>query len=48
MNGINGWIFVSNEMELRKLFDESVILDISRVGLMEIKVLIMGLVVFKL
>lgn len=47
-NGINGRIFVSNEMELRKLFDESAILDISRVGSMETKALIMGLVVLKL
>ncbi|OOM06429.1 helicase HerA domain-containing protein [Clostridium saccharobutylicum] len=47
-NGINGRIFVSNEMELKKLFDESAILDISRVGSMETKALIMGLVVLKL
>lgn len=47
-NGINGRIFVGNEMDLKKLFDESTILDISRVGSMETKALIMGLVVLKL
>lgn len=47
-NGINGRIFVGNEMDLKKLFDESAILDISRVGSMETKALIMGLVVLKL
>ncbi|KJZ88835.1 MULTISPECIES: helicase HerA domain-containing protein [Clostridium] len=47
-NGINGRIFVSNEIELKELFDESAILDISRVGSMETKALIMGLVVLKL
>ncbi|HCW52160.1 MAG TPA: ATP-binding protein [Clostridium sp.] len=47
-NGINGRIFVSNEMDLKELFDESAILDISRVGSMETKALIMGLVVLKL
>ncbi|MCI9077965.1 MAG: DUF87 domain-containing protein [Lachnospiraceae bacterium] len=47
-NGINGRIFVGNEMDLEKLFDESAILDISRVGSMETKALIMGLIVLKL
>lgn len=47
-NGINGKIFVGQEMDLHKLFDESAILDISRVGSMETKSLIMGLVILKL
>ena len=47
-NGINGRIFTGNEMDLSKLFDTSAILDISRVGSMETKALIMGLTVLKL
>lgn len=47
-NGINGRIFVSDERNLEELFDNSAIVDISRVGSMETKSLIMGLVVLKL
>lgn len=47
-NGINGRIFVSDEMCLEELFDKEAIVDISRVGAMETKSLIMGLVVLKL
>ena len=47
-NGINGRIFVSDEMDLKDLFDRSAIIDISKVGSMETKSLIMGLVVLKL
>ena len=47
-NGINGRIFVSDEMPLHDLFDKEAIIDISRVGAMETKSLIMGLVVLKL
>ena len=47
-NGINGMVFVSDEMNLESLFDENAIIDISRVGSMETKSLIMGLVVLKL
>jgi hypothetical protein len=47
-NGINGRIFVSDEMDLTDLFDKSAIIDISRVGSMETKSLVMGLVVLKL
>lgn len=47
-NGINGRVFVSNEMDLRALFDENAIIDISRVGAVETKSLIMGLVIMKL
>lgn len=47
-NGINGRIFVSDEMCLEDLFDKDAIIDISRVGSLETKSLIMGLVVLKL
>ena len=47
-NGINGRVFVSDEMDLSELFDNSAIIDISRVGSVETKSLIMGLVVMKL
>lgn len=47
-NGINGRIFVSDEMPLENLFDENAIIDISRVGAVETKSLIMGFVVLKL
>ena len=47
-NGINGRVFVSNEMDLSRLFDENAIIDISRVGSVETKSLIMGFVVLKL
>jgi len=47
-NGINGKVFVSDEMDLSDLFDKSAIIDISRVGSVETKSLIMGLVVMKL
>ena len=47
-NGINGRVFVSDEMNLGDLFDNNAIIDISRVGSIETKSLIMGLVVMKL
>ena len=47
-NGINGRVFVSDEMDLSELFDNNAIIDISRVGSVETKSLIMGLVVMKL
>ena len=47
-NGINGRIFVSDEVSLEELFDRSAIIDISRVGAMETKSLIMGIIVLKL
>jgi len=47
-NGINGRIFVSDEMSLEELFDKNAIVDLSRVGSLETKSLIMGLVVLKL
>ncbi|MBR3623974.1 MAG: DUF87 domain-containing protein, partial [Selenomonadaceae bacterium] len=47
-NGINGRLFTKTEMDLSKLFDESAILDLSRIGSMETKAFIMGIVVLKL
>lgn len=47
-NGINGMIFVCDEISNQKLFDENVIVDISRVGSAETKSLIMGMMVLKL
>lgn len=47
-NGINGLIFTTNEIESKDLFDENVIVDLSRVGSSETKSLIMGLLVLKL
>jgi hypothetical protein len=47
-NGINGMIFVNDELSNEELFDKSVIIDLSRLGSMETKALIMGLLVMKL
>ena len=47
-NGINGLIFTTDEISNRELFDENVIVDLSRVGSTETKSLIMGLLVLKL
>lgn len=47
-NGINGTIFTVDEIEPQKLFDENVIVDLSRVGSSETKSLIMGMLVLKL
>lgn len=47
-NGINGLIFTEKELPLNRLFDENVIIDLSRVGSGETKSLIMGMVVLKL
>lgn len=47
-NGINGMIFVQDELSDQELFDRNVIIDLSRVGSTETKALIMGLVVMKL
>ena len=47
-NGINGLIFTNDEIDLKDLFDENVIIDISRVGSNETKSLIMGMMVLKL
>ena len=47
-NGLYGQIFTSNEIHNRDLFDENVIIDLSRTGSSETKSLIMGLLVMKL
>lgn len=47
-NGINGMIFSSQSISDKKLFDENVIIDLSRVGSTETKSLIMGMLVLKL
>lgn len=46
--GINGTIFVSDELEPAALFDRDAIVDLSRVGSSETKALIMGMLVLKL
>lgn len=47
-NGINGTIFTVDEIEPEKLFNENVVVDLSRVGSTETKSLIMGMLVLKL
>lgn len=47
-NGINGQIFTTDELSDKELFEENVIIDLSRVGSIETKSLIMGLLVLKL
>lgn len=47
-NGINGLVFTTDEIPGEEMFDESVIVDLSRVGSAETKSLIMGLLVLKL
>lgn len=47
-NGINGMIFVQDEIPTTSLFEENVIVDLSRVGSSETKSLIMGMLVLKL
>lgn len=47
-NGINGMIFIQDEIEPVNLFDKNVIVDLSRVGSSETKSLIMGMLVLKL
>ena len=46
--GINGLIFSSDDIDDERLFDENVIVDLSRVGSSETKSLIMGILVLKL
>lgn len=47
-NGINGLLFTADELSAQQLFDENVIVDLSRVGSSETKSLIMGMLVLKL
>lgn len=46
--GINGQIFTSDELSDDELFNRNVIVDLSRVGAVETKSLIMGILVMKL
>lgn len=47
-NGINGEIFSGTEIGDELLFDENVIVDISRIGSQETKALIMGILIMRL
>lgn len=47
-NGLNGQIFVTDEIEAAALFSKNVIIDLSRVGSSETKSLIMGILILKL
>lgn len=47
-NGINGQIFSNNALTDEALFDENVIIDLSRIGSVETKSLIMGILLLKL
>ena len=47
-NGINGMIFSNQEISYANLFDSETIVDLSRVGSIETKSLIMGILVLKL
>lgn len=47
-NGVYGMIFTCDDIDDKDLFDENVIIDLSRVGSMETKSLIMGMLVLKL
>jgi len=47
-NGINGMIFTSDDLTDEELFDNNVIVDLSKIGSTETKSLIMGIMVMKL
>lgn len=47
-NGINGLIFSTDEIPSSELFDQNVVVDLSRVGSSETKSLIMGILILKL
>ena len=47
-NGLNGMMLSSNEVDTSVLFDSNTIVDLSRVGSVETKSLLMGLLVLKL
>lgn len=46
--GINSLVFVEKELDSAQLFDENIIVDLSRVGSLETKSLIMGILIMKL
>ncbi|CAG9607841.1 ATP-binding protein [Pseudoneobacillus rhizosphaerae] len=47
-NGLNGQIFSADEIDNEILFDKNVIVDLSRIGSLETKSLIMGILVMRL
>lgn len=47
-NGLNGQIFSADEIPEKQLFDENTIVDLSRVGSLESKSLIMGILIMRL
>lgn len=47
-NGLNGQIFSAKEINNEKLFDKKTIIDLSRIGSMETKSLIMGILIMRL
>ena len=47
-NGLNGQIFTCDEIEQKKLFDESAVVDLSRVASSETKAMIMGILIMRL
>lgn len=47
-NGINGMIFCADDIKDEELFDKNVIVDLSRVGSMDTKALIMGVLIMRL
>lgn len=47
-NGLNGLIFSASEIDNRELFDKKVIVDLSRIGSLETKSLIMGILIMRL
>lgn len=47
-NGLNGQIFTANEIDSAVLFDQSAVIDLSRIGSSETKALIMGILVMRL
>ena len=47
-NGLNGLIFTTDEIDNSILFDKNVIVDLSRIGSIETKSLIMGILIMRL
>lgn len=47
-NGLNGQMFCGKEIDSKELFEENVIIDLSRIGSMETKAMIMGILVMRL
>lgn len=47
-NGLNGQIFSANETDNKQLFDRNMIVDLSRVGSLETKSLIMGVLIMRI